>query len=112
MEVSTRSNFRTLFGQVYYITPAQLFGSVEDGDSANTAKDSVGVLDRNGQMHTMRASGTRIFLPDIEGVGSIRQRYPVMPVHGEGGAVWKELETIKGTVLLSSIFSNISSFYT
>ena len=41
------------------------------------------------------ASGVRIFLPNIPGVGVLRTRYPIMPVHGEGGSVWKELNAIK-----------------
>ena len=41
------------------------------------------------------SSGVRIFLPNIPGVGVLRTRYPIMPVHGEGSAVWKELNAIK-----------------
>ena len=40
-----------------------------------------------GRVRSCRAAGTRIFLPDIPGVGVIRTRYPVLPVHGEGSQV-------------------------
>ena len=45
------------------------------------------------------ASGVRIFLPNIPGIGVLRTRYPIMPVHGEGGSVWKELNAIKEIVM-------------
>ena len=47
----------------------------------------------------MMASGVRIFLPSIAGVGVLRTRYPIMPVHGEGSSVWKELNAIKEIVM-------------
>ena len=45
------------------------------------------------------SSGVRIFLPNIPGIGVLRTRYPIMPVHGEGGSVWKELNAIKEIVM-------------
>ena len=54
-----------------------------------------------------KASGTRIFFPTIPGVGALRQRYPIMPVHGEGSAVWKELEAVKDVILKSKTFGYI-----
>ena len=39
----------------------------------------------------MKAAGVYTFLHDIVGIGKIRQRYPIYPVHGEGSSVWKEL---------------------
>ena len=44
-------------------------------------------------------TGVRIFLPNMSRVGIVRQRYPIMPVHGEGSAVWKELEALKDMVM-------------
>ena len=79
----------------YYQTPSAFFTGQEiSSDAADTTKNSVGVLDRNGMLRICRASGTRIFFPPITGVGVLRQRYPIMPVHGEGSSVWKELEAI------------------
>ncbi|KAK2171221.1 hypothetical protein NP493_1090g00063 [Ridgeia piscesae] len=84
----------------YYQTPYEFFVNGEQGTSeADTVKSHVGVLDRAGQMHKMTASGTRTFLPFIPNVGSMRTRFPIMPVHGEGSGVWKELEALKDIVL-------------
>jgi len=54
-----------------------------------------------GNLRKCKASGTRIFFPLIPGVGILRQRYPIMPVHGEGSSVWKELEATKDLLLKS-----------
>ena len=91
----------------YYLTPSAFFSGKEvSSDTADTTKNSVGVLDRNGiDVRITRASGTRIFLPLISGVGICRQRYPIMPVHGEGSAVWKELEATKDILMKSNTYS-------
>ena len=54
-----------------------------------------------GNVRKCGASGTRIFIPQISGVGVLRQRYPIMPIHGEGSSVWKELEATKDLLLKS-----------
>ncbi|CAH1800447.1 unnamed protein product [Owenia fusiformis] len=82
--------------KVYYLTPQEFFtGDTIGKDPADTARGSAGVLDKQGVVRAVRASGMRIFFPNIPGVGTLRQRWPIMPVHGEGSAVWKELEAIK-----------------
>ena len=58
-------------------------------------------------MRKCKASGTRIFFPQIAGVGVLRQRYPIMPVHGEGSSVWKELEATKDLLLKSKTYGYI-----
>lgn len=85
--------------KVYYRTPNELFADEYDTDPADTTEPSVFVLDAGGTARRVRASGHRVFLPEMPGVGILRQRYPVMPIHGEGGAVWKELEAIKDILL-------------
>ena len=86
--------------RVYYQTPYELFVSGEQGTTAaDTVRHMVGVLDQSGEIQKVKASGTRIFLPFIPGVGSMRTRYPIVPVHGEGSGVWKELEALKDIVL-------------
>jgi len=55
----------------------------------------------SGILRKCSASGTRIFFPQISGVGILRQRYPIMPIHGEGSSVWKELEATKDLLLKS-----------
>ena len=92
----------------YYLTPSAFFsGSEVDSDAADTTKNTVGVLDRRGNVTITRASGTRIFLPPISGIGACRQRYPIMPVHGEGSAVWKELEALKDMLMKSKTYGDM-----
>ena len=92
----------------YYLTPSAFYSGKEvSTDAADTTKNSVGVLDRKGVVRITRASGTRIFLPPISGVGICRQRYPIMPVHGEGSAVWKELEATKDILMNSKTYGYI-----
>ena len=43
-------------------------------------------------------------MPVINGVGVLRQRYPIMPVHGEGSSVWKELEATKDLLMKSKTY--------
>ncbi|CAH1800445.1 unnamed protein product [Owenia fusiformis] len=82
--------------RAYYLTPQEFFkGGIVGRDPADTAKGSAGVLDKKGKVRAVKASGIRIFFPNIPGVGTLRQRWPIAPVHGEGSAVWKELEAIK-----------------
>ena len=89
----------------YYQTPSAFFSGGEvSTDAADTSRNSVGVLDKNGQVRFTRASGTRIFLPAIDGVGTLRQRYPILPIHGHGSSVWKELEAAKDILLQSKTY--------
>ena len=85
----------------YYITPSQFFA--EEGDSESTSADTVrfdvGVLNREGNITSNSASGIRVLFPNITGVGIMRQRYPVVPLHRDGDAVSKELEALKDIVL-------------
>ncbi|XP_064645150.1 uncharacterized protein LOC135498698 [Lineus longissimus] len=85
-----------------YHTPAALFKGgreVDEGSAADTVSGAVGVLDQKNNMRTMMASGLRIFFPEIDGAGVVRQRWPISPVHGEGGGAWKELDALKHIVL-------------
>ena len=50
----------------------------------------------------LRPSGIHIVLPRINGIdGIIRQRYPIMPINGEGSSVWKTLNAMEDSVNLS-----------
>ncbi|RUS83472.1 hypothetical protein EGW08_008788, partial [Elysia chlorotica] len=77
-------------------------GRTDSDDSADTARNGVWVRDSSGTARQCSASGMRILLPDIEGVGRVRLRYPIAPVHGEGSAVWKELNALSDYVLNSA----------
>ena len=84
----------------FYRTPAEFFtGGEIASDPADTSRGSTGVLDANGVVRVVRDSGHRIMLPEIPGVGILRQRFPIMPVFGEGSSIWKEVEALKDIVL-------------
>ena len=52
---------------------------------------TVGVLDRHGNVRKVVATGTRIIMPEIEGVGKVRIRYPIMPLHSDVCRTFVEL---------------------
>ena len=102
---STETAYNGTNSKKYYQTPLDFFSGVEvSTDPADTTQNSVGVLDKDGVVRITRASGIRIFFPPISGVGICRQRYPIMPVHGEGSAVWKELEATKEILMKSETY--------
>merc|ERR1712038_632966 len=90
---------------VFYQTPAAFFQGNEDSDPADTSKGIVGVLDPNGNVCNVTASGTRILLPEIPGVGRIRTRYPISPLHNDGSQIYKELEALKDVVTRMETFN-------
>merc|ERR1712012_608801 len=47
----------------------------------------------------MTASGIRVIMPNIKGVGAIRQRYPIAPVHAHGSTPYKNYDALKDIVL-------------
>ncbi|KAK3737640.1 hypothetical protein RRG08_009332 [Elysia crispata] len=79
----------------YYITPTEFYrGRLGSVDKADTARGGVWVRDHQNVSRRCSAAGQRILTPDIEGVGRVRLRYPIAPLHGEGSAVWKELNAL------------------
>jgi len=93
--------------RVYNLTPTEFFGgSSKDKDPAATAKAGVGVLDKNGEVRYVASSGIRI-ATTIDGVGKIRFRYPIMPVHGEGSGVWKELNALKEMTMKMNRYAHL-----
>ncbi|KAK6993436.1 mucin-17 [Biomphalaria glabrata] len=94
------SAFNGSLSSQYYRTPADFFSGVElRRNPADTMKKSVGVLDRHNTIRNMTASGIRVFLPNITGVGVLRTRFPITPVHAESSPVWKELNALKDFVM-------------
>lgn len=85
----------------YYLTPVEFFYDEEvAGDTADTTRSyDVCILDQHGNVRKVAASGTRVFLPEIPGVGIIRQRYPIFPVHSEGSTTGKTLEALQDLML-------------
>ncbi len=105
--VDAEKAFDGINSKLFYQTPKEFFdGDFIDRDPADTTRGSVYVKGPNG-VHQTKASGIRIFLPHIPGVGVIRQRYPIFPVHGEGSSVWKELNALKEIVLQSGAHNNM-----
>ncbi|XP_067932658.1 uncharacterized protein [Watersipora subatra] len=89
----------------YYRTPRTFFdGGISTHDQADTARASMAVLDQNGVMRQTRASGIHIMTPRIPGVGIIRQRYPIMPVHQAGSFEYKELDALKDVTLEAGVY--------
>ncbi|KAJ7378069.1 hypothetical protein OS493_024731 [Desmophyllum pertusum] len=92
----------------YYQTPSAFFSGLEvSSEAADTTENNVGVLNKTGAVRITRASGIRVFFPEIKEVGVLRQRYPIMPVHGEGSPVWKELEATKDILMKSKTYGYI-----
>ena len=85
---------------VFYFTPDKFYmDKVELTAKANKKRAVLYATDAGGIVRRVRGSGTRVILPYIDQVGKLRQRYPIMPVHAEGSAVWKELEALKDYVM-------------
>ena len=79
----------------YYLTPSSFFtGAAGESDPADTAKNAFCLLDKDGNGVSVAPSGTRIKIPMIEGVGSVRQRFPISPIHGQGSSAWKKLDAL------------------
>ena len=95
------SAFNGTNNRAYYHTPARFYMSNEvDVDLADTVLPrDVGVLNSTGDLCRVRASGVRLLLPQIPGVGVLRTRYPIMPIHGEGDIVWKEMAALRDALL-------------
>ena len=87
-------------GKYFYQTPASFFtGATSAGDAADTSGRSVGMLDREGNVRVVRASGVYCGIPEIADVGVLRTRYPIAPIHQEGNTIWKELQALKDMLL-------------
>jgi len=92
----------------FYLTPSEFYGEAEEsGDPADTKDEPMYVLNSAGETVITRASGVRVHLPDISGLGKIRQRYAIMPVHEEGSGTRKELEALKDLVLQPRKYSHM-----
>ena len=52
-----------------------------------------------GETVNTQATGVRIMFPKIADIeGMIRQRYPVMPIYGEGNLIWKRLNAFEDSL--------------
>ena len=86
--------------KVYYRTPLEFFSQgSKAGDKADTIRQFVCALNQAKKSVKVAASGVFIISPEIQGVGKLRLRYPIMPVHGEGSSTWKELNALRQLVM-------------
>ena len=80
----------------YGITPTFFFNQAEETMvAADTTGGEMGVLARNGWVRRVRASGHRIVMRGIRGVGDVRQRWPIMPLHVNGNAMMKAIQAMR-----------------
>lgn len=83
----------------FYQTPSDFFTGSVKTDSADTSKSEVFIKNKAGKTVKTQASGVRINFPSIDGIGGIiRQRYPIMPVHGEGSSIWKRINAFEDSI--------------
>ena len=101
----------------YFRTPHTFFkGADADADPADTTNDG-GIYftsNLNGKKTpvAVHASGVRIMFPEIQGIdGLIRQRYPIMPVAGEGSSAWKTLNAIEDSIDLDTVTTTNILYY-
>ena len=87
--------------KVYYKTPAHFYSGSdsEKNDPADTSTGAKWILDQSETPQLVSTSGVCIIMQPIAGIGSIRQRYPIMPLHDDGNTIYKELEALKDIVL-------------
>ena len=86
----------------FYRTPASFFKDPKNVDPADTSGSTTYVEDNGGTERQVRASGHWILTPEIEGIGQLRQRYPIFPVHEHGSTIWKETKAIEELIMGSS----------
>jgi len=90
----------------FYRTPIEFYkGNAPGRDPADTARNAVGVLDSNNTVRMVAPTGTRVITPNIDGVGAVRLRYPIFPVHSEGSTVGMELMALRETVMKMGRYS-------
>lgn len=90
--------YNGLTRSTYFTTPEGFFGGGNDYvDPADTSGGVTGVLDRQGKLQRVRASGTWIHLPQMKGFGEqkVRLRYPIFTTYEEGSTTFKELKAFQ-----------------
>ena len=86
----------------HYLTPDSFFTGGESKSCSNNNDIKYFKSPYTTLPVCLRPSGIHIVLPRINGIdGIIRQRYPIMPINGEGSSVWKKLNAIEDSLNLS-----------
>ena len=87
----------------YCLTPANFYSNKASvlNPADTSIKGAVGVLKKNGKVFVANYySGHQLFLRDIPGVGSLRQRYPIFPVAYDGNPIMKEVQAVRDQLTL------------
>lgn len=105
---TTNSAFNGTNPLVYfYQTPAEMFSNRRRSGSADTSRSGVGVLDKDGKVRIVSSSGTKARTQTIPGVGNVRLRYPILPLHEEGSMVWQELNALKDMTMKMNRYADL-----
>jgi len=78
-------------------------------DRADTVQGSKGFLDGKNKtiVRMVQASGTPVHTLAIPDIGKVRLRYPIIPMHQEGSAIWKEFDALKDMALNEAKFARL-----
>jgi len=95
--------------QMFYRTPASFFGSGDsEEDAADTTQSGICVVDADGNEHGVAASGHWIVFPEIaNGVGLVRQRFPIFPVHYAGSLAFKEAKALQDVLIDEETYDDV-----
>eukprot|EP01063_Lacrimia_lanifica_P014529 TRINITY_DN2109_c5_g1_i1.p1 TRINITY_DN2109_c5_g1~~TRINITY_DN2109_c5_g1_i1.p1 ORF type:complete len:794 (+),score=320.27 TRINITY_DN2109_c5_g1_i1:75-2456(+) len=91
--------FNGTHGKRFYRTPDEFFAGETENMPGSTSNGVMWAENPAGEKCPVRASGTYVLLPPVAGVGAVRQRYPIMPVHEEGTLAWKETKALADVVI-------------
>lgn len=83
----------------FYRTPASMFVDPRINKKA--------VLDKQGLERIVTNSGPPITTYYMKGIGRVRLRFPILPLHGEGAMVWQELNALKDMTMKMNRYSNL-----
>jgi len=75
--------------------------------AADTGVMGRGILDPQGKVRQVVTSGFKIMLDEIHGVGKMRVRYPIMPIHDHGNSIYKDLSALTDMTLKKHKYLNL-----
>ena len=110
---SKSSPYSRMNRKTFFQTPSSFFTGTGETDAADTSRTAgVYIKQKDGTVVKTQASGVRIKFPSIAGInGIIRQRYPIMPIYGEGNTFWKRLNAFEDSLQDYQTHVDSSSYY-
>ena len=101
--------FDGMNSQTFFQTPSEFYsaGDIKPASADTVKQASVGILDDKGQVRKVCASGIMIETRDIPGVGSVRLRYPIVPLADDDQTIYKEIKALKDYVMTSAKYARI-----